>query len=52
MEEEVSLPYSMLQTQHHATDPHELSSKHNLDAPINLEEEEEDFQIVSLADDH
>ena len=42
MEEEVSLPYSMPQAQHHATDPHELSSKHNLDAHINLEEEEEE----------
>ena len=54
MEEEVSLPYSMPQAQHHATDPCKLSSKHNLDAHINLEEEEEeeDFQTVSLDDEH
>ena len=53
MEEEVSLPYSMPQAQHHATDLHELSSKHNLDTHINLEEEEEeeDFQTVSLDDE-
>ena len=52
--EEVSSPYSMPQTQHHAPDPHELSSKHNLDTHINLEEEdaEEDFQTVSLDDEH
>ena len=49
--EEVSFPYSMLQVQHHAPDLHELSSKHNLDAHINLEEEE-DFQTVSLNDEH
>ena len=48
--EEVSSPYSMPQAQHH--DPHELSSKHNLDAHINLEEEEEDFQTVPLDDEH
>ena len=52
MEEEVSLPYSMPQAQHHATDPHELSSKYNLDTHINMEEEEEDFQTVSLDDEH
>ena len=52
-EEEVSSPYIMPQAQHHAPDLHELSSKHNLDAHINLEEEEEeDFQTVSLDDEH
>ena len=53
-EEDVSLPYSMPQAQYHATDPCELSSKHNLDAHINLEEEEEeeDFQTVLLDDEH
>ena len=51
-EEEVSLPYSMPQAQHHPTNQCELSSKHNLDAHINLEEEEEDFQTVSLDDEH
>ena len=52
MEDEVSLPYSMPQAQHHATDTCELSFKHNLDAHINLEEEGEDFQTVSLDDEH
>ena len=54
VEEEVLLPYSMPQAQHHATDPYELSSKDNLDAHINLdkEEEAEDFQTVSLDDGH
>ena len=51
MEEEVFLPYRMLQAQQHATDLHKLSSKHNLDAHINLEEEE-DFQTVLLDDEH
>ena len=54
-EEEVSLPYSMPQAQHHAPDLCELSSKHNLDVHINLEEEkdaEEDFQTVSLDNEH
>ena len=45
----------MPQTQHDATDPHKLSSKHNLVNHINLEEEEEveeeDFQTVSLDDE-
>ena len=50
--EEVSLPYSIPQAQHHAPDPHDLSSKHNLDAHINLEEEEEDFQTVLWVDEH
>ena len=56
MEEEVFLPYSMPQARHHATDMCKLSSKHNLDTHINLEEEEEeeeeDFQTVSLDDEH
>ena len=54
-EDEVSSPYSMPQAQHHAPDLHELSSKHNLDAHINLEEEEdgeEDFLAVSLDNEH
>ena len=54
-EDEVSSPYNMPQAQHHAPDPHELSSKHNPDAHINLEEEEdgeEDFQTVSLDNEH
>ena len=54
-EDEVSLPYSMPQAQHHAPDPCELSSKHNLDTHINMEEEEDaedDFQTVSLDDEH
>ena len=53
-EEEVSLPYSMPQAQHHAIDPCELSFKHNLDAHITLEEEEEeeDYQTVLLDDEH
>ena len=45
----------MPQAEHHAPDLCELSSKHNLDAHINLEEEEdteEDFQTVSLDDEH
>ena len=54
-EEEVSSPYTTPQAQHHAPDPHEPSSKHNLDAHIHLEEEgdvEEDFQTVLLDDEH
>ena len=49
--EEVFSSYNMPQAQHHAPDQHELSSKHNLDAHINLEEEE-DFQTASLDDKH
>ena len=37
--------------QNHTHDPHGLSSKHDLEAHIHLEEEE-DFQTVSLDDDH
>ena len=44
----------MPQAQHHATDLCKLSSKHNLDAHINREEEEEeeDFQTVSLEEEN
>ena len=54
MEEEVSLPYRVPQAKHYATDPCKISSKHNLDTHINLEEEkeEEDFQTVLLDDEH
>ena len=52
-EDEVSSPYSAPQVQYHAPDPQALSSKHTLQASIHLEEdEEEDFQIISLQDEH
>ena len=40
--------------QNHTHDPRELSSKHDLEAQIHLEEEEEeeDFQTVSSDDEH
>ena len=53
IEDEVPSPFSVSQMQNYTHDPHELSSKHNLEANIHLEEEEEeDFQTVSLDDEH
>ena len=53
IEDEVSSPFSASQMPNHTHNPHELSSKHNLGTPIHLEqEEEEDFQTVSLDDEH
>ena len=43
IEDEVPSPFSGSQMQNHTHNPHELSSKHNLEAHIHLEEEEEDF---------
>ena len=37
--------------QNHTHNPYVLSSKHDLEAPIHLEEEE-DFQTVLLDDEH
>ena len=53
IEDEVPSPFSASQMWNHTHDPHEVSSKHDLEAHIHLEEEEEeDFQTVSLDDEH
>ena len=52
IEDEVPSPFSVSQMQNHTHNPHELSSMHNLEAHIHLEEEEEDFQTVSLGDEY
>ena len=51
IEDEVPPPLSASQMWNHTHVPHELSSKHNLKAHIHLEEEE-DFQTVSLDNEH
>ena len=51
IEDEVPSPFSASQVQNHTHFPCELSSKHNLQTPIHLEEEE-DFQTISLDDEH
>ena len=52
IEDAVPSPFSASQMQNHTHDPYELTSKDNLEAHIHLEEEEEDFQTVSLDDEH
>ena len=47
LEDEVPFPFSASHMWNHTQ-----SSKHNLEAHIHLEEEEEDFQTVSLDDEH
>ena len=54
-EDRVPSPYSASQVQNHTHDPWALSSKHTLHASVHLEEEEdeeEDFQTISLDDEH
>ena len=51
IEDEVPFPFSASQMWNHTHDPCELSSKHDLEAHIHLEEEE-DFQTVLLDDEH
>ena len=53
IEDDVPSLFSVSQMQNHTHGPHELSSKHDLETPIHLEEEkEEDFQTVLLDDEH
>ena len=53
-EDDVPSPCNAPQIQYHECDPHSLSPKCTLHASIHLEEEdgEEDFQTISLDDEH
>ena len=54
-EDEVLSPYSVPQVQYHAHEPQSLSPKCTLHASIHLEvekDEEEEFQTISLDDEH